>query len=124
MVTKMNYEDIKKLLLSVDDPVTRLEMVMDLGAHLGPVPDDALCSEITGCASHVEICRLGNRFYGVADSAIVRGIVAIMISMVDGKSPNEIRQMDLWGMFRALDINIGAGRLNGVNSIIRFLQNL
>ena len=124
MVTKMNYEDIKKLLLSVDDPVVRLEMVMDLGVHLGAVPDDALCSEITGCASHVEICRLGNRFYGVADSAIVRGIVAIMISMVDGKSPNEIRQMDLWGMFRALDINIGAGRLNGVNSIIRFLQNL
>lgn len=120
----MNYEDIKKLLLSVDDPVTRLEMVMDLGAHLGPVPDGAVCNEITGCASHVEICRLGNRFYGVADSAIVRGIVAIMISMVDGKSPNEIRQMDLWGMFRALDINIGAGRLNGVNSIIRFLQNL
>lgn len=120
----MNYEDIKKLLLSVDDPVVRLEMVMDLGVHLGAVPDDALCSEITGCASHVEICRLGNRFYGVADSAIVRGIVAIMISMVDGKSPNEIRQMDLWGMFRALDINIGAGRLNGVNSIIRFLQNL
>lgn len=124
MVTKMNYEDIKKLLLSVIDPVVRLEMVMDLGAHLGAVPDDALCSEITGCASHVEICRIGNRFYGVADSAIVRGIVAIMISMVDGKSPNEIRQMDLWGMFRALDINIGAGRLNGVNSIIRFLQNL
>jgi len=124
MVTKMNYEDIKKLLLSVDDPVTRLEMVMDLGTRLAPVPDDAVCNEITGCASHVEICRLGNHFYGVADSAIVRGIVAIMIAMVDGKLPNEIRQMDLMGLFRALDINIGAGRLNGVNSMIRFLQNL
>ena len=67
---------------------------------------------------------LGIVFYGRADSAIVRGIVAIMISLVDGKSPDEIRQMNLMGLFRALDINSGAGRLNGVNSMIRFLQNL
>ncbi|MBO4625745.1 MAG: SufE family protein [Alphaproteobacteria bacterium] len=120
----MTYEDIKSLLSAIDDPVMKLETVMDLGTHIASVPDDAVCTEITGCASRVEICRSGNRFYGRADSAIVRGIVAIMISLVDGKSPDEIRQMNLMGLFRALDINIGAGRLNGVNSMIRFLQNL
>jgi len=120
----MTYVEIKNLLSGIDDPVVKLETVMDLGTRLSPVPDNAVCSEITGCASHVEICRLGNRFYGIADSAIVRGIVAIIISMVDGKSSDEIRQMDLSGMFNSLNINIGAGRLNGVNSMIRFLQNL
>lgn len=120
----MTYDEIKKILSAQEDPIEKLEMVMDFGAHIAPVPDGALCSEITGCASHVEICRVGNHFYGIADSALVRGIVAIMIAMVDGKSPNEIRQMDLMGMFKVLDINIGAGRLNGVNSMIRFLQNL
>ena len=86
--------------------------------------NDAVCSEIRGCASHVEICRKGNRFYGMADSAIVRGIVAIMIAMVDGKTSAEIKKMDLQKMFLSLNLNLGAGRLNGVNSMILFLHNL
>lgn len=121
---KMTFDEIKKILSVITNPVTKLEMVMDIGKGLLPVPNDAICSEITGCASRVEICRDGNRFYGRADSALVRGIVAIIISMVDGKSPNEIKKMDIHGMFNELDINIGAGRLNGVNSMILFLQNL
>ena len=120
----MTFDEIKKILSVITNPVTKLEMVMDIGKGLLPVPNDAICSEITGCASRVEICRDGNRFYGRADSALVRGIVAIIISMVDGKSPNEIKKMDIHGMFNELDINIGAGRLNGVNSMILFLQNL
>ena len=120
----MTFDEIKKSLSIVTDPATRLEMVMDFGAHLPPVPNDAVCNEIVGCASHVEICRVGNKVYGVADSALVRGIVAIIISMVDGKTAQEIHQMDLMDMFMDLNINIGAGRLNGVNSMIRFLKNL
>lgn len=120
----MTYDEIKNMLSLVSNPVDKLEMVMDFGAHITPVPDGAVCSEITGCASRVEICRIGNRFFGTADSALVRGVVAIIIAMVDGKTPAEIKQMDLSGMFLDLNINLGAGRLNGVNSMIRFLQNL
>ena len=120
----MTYDEMKNILSSTDDPAIKLEMVMDFGAQLPCVPDDALCSEITGCASHVEICRAGNQFYGVADSKLVRGIVAIMIAMVNGKTPAEIKEMDLQEMFLSLKLNLGAGRLNGVNSMIRFLQNL
>ena len=120
----MSFDDIKKLLGMLDDPAMRLEAVMDLGNNLGPIPTDAVCSEITGCTSFMQICRNGNKFYGSADSAIVRGIVAIILSMVDGKSPDEIRQMNLGKMFAELNINIGAARLNGVASMIRFLQNL
>ena len=120
----MTYDEVKRNLSLIDDPAMKLEMVMDMGAQLPPVPDDAVCAEITGCASRVEICRVGNRFYGNADSALVRGIVAIMISMVDGKNPDEIKYLDLQQMFATLDINLGAGRLNGVNSMILFLKNL
>lgn len=107
-----------------DDAATRLEILMDIGRELSPVPAGADCIEITGCASFVQICRVGNNFYGTADSAIVRGIVAIMISIVDGKTPNEIKKLDLEKMFADLKINVGAARLNGVNSMIRFLKNL
>ena len=97
---------------------------MELGKELTSVPDGAQCTEILGCTSFVQICRNENNFYGVADSAIVRGILYIILSMVDGKTAQEIRHMDLEKMFSELKINIGAARLNGVNSMIRFLKNL
>ena len=120
----MMYADMKSMLMMADDPAIRLEMVMDFGKNLSPVPDGASCTEILGCASFFQICRLGNHFYGVADSAIVRGIVAILIAMVDGRGADEIKKMDLAGEFASLNLNLGAGRLNGVNSMIRFFQNL
>ena len=120
----MKFEQIKNLLANIDDPVEKLEFVMDIGKTLPQTPDSAVCTDILGCASFVQICRKGNNFYGKADSAIVRGIVAILLSAVDGKSPDEIKKMPLNKMFSDLNINIGAARLNGVNSMIRFLQNL
>ena len=120
----MTYAEIKDMLMMLADPADRLEAVMDLGAHLAPVPDAATCHEIAGCASRVVLCRVGNRFYGDADAALVRGIVAILITMVDGHSPDEIRRMDLAGDFSALGVQLGAGRLSGLDSMIRFLQNL
>ena len=120
----MTYSEMKKILSMISDPVERLNAVMDFGTQMAPVPDSAVCSEIHGCASLVEICRDGNNFYGRADSALVRGIVAIITAMVDGKSPQQIKKMDLAGEFASLNINLGTGRLGGVNSMIRFLQNL
>ena len=120
----MTYDDMKNMLMMVQDDAMRLEVLMDFGRNLEPVPDDATCSEIVGCASFVQICRRGNQFFGVADSGLVRGIVAIILAMVNGKTAQEIKQMDLAGEFATLKLNLGAGRLNGVNSMIRFLQNL
>ena len=120
----MKFEQIKKTLDSIIDPVEKLEFVMDLGKELAPVPAGAGCTEIIGCTSFVHICLENNNFYGVPDSAIVRGILFIILSIVDGKMPDEIRQMDLEKIFSELKINIGAARLNGVNSMIRFLKNL
>ncbi|MDR2412647.1 MAG: SufE family protein [Rickettsiales bacterium] len=121
---QMKYEEIKLLLMSVSDPVERLEAVMDLGRQLAEVPQAAVCADIFGCASRVQICRNGNRFYGTADSALVRGIVAIIISLVDGKTSDDIKRLDLRAEFGSLGLNLGAGRMNGVNSMISFLENL
>lgn len=120
----MQYQDMKNLLNVVDNPVQKLELVMDFGAHLDPVPDGAVCTEIVGCASFVQICRDGNRFFGRADSALVRGIVAIIVAMVDGKTPDEIKKIDIAQEFATLNLNLGTGRLGGVKSMIRFLENL
>lgn len=120
----MTYTDIKNTLSQLTDPVMRLEFVMDLGCTLPDAPRGAQCTEIVGCTSRVEICRDGNNFYARADAAMVRGLVAILIAMVDGRNPTQIREMDLAGEFAALNLNLGSGRLSGIDSMIRFLQNL
>lgn len=120
----MNFEQIKSTIDLIGDPVEKLEYVMEIGKSLAPVPEDVECTEIVGCSSFVQICRKGDNFFGVADSAIVRGIVAIMLSMVDGKSPAQIKNMPIDKMFADLNLNLGAARLNGVNSMIRFFKNL
>ncbi|MCL1891762.1 MAG: SufE family protein [Alphaproteobacteria bacterium] len=114
----MNYSEIKKLLMRIEDPALRLEFVMDLGKQLASTPKEALCAEISGCASRVQICRHGDIFYGSADSALVRGIITIILAMAnDGVS-------DLRGEFNSLNLNLGAGRLNGVESVISFLESM
>lgn len=120
----MRYDEMKRALDMMPGPVEKLEMLMDFGAHMAPVPPSATCHEIAGCASRAEICRDGNRFYGRADSAMVRGIVALVTARVDGLTPEEIKQIDLRGEFAGLGLNLGAGRVNGLESMIRFLQNL
>jgi cysteine desulfuration protein SufE len=120
----MEYNEIKEILSSISDPVMRLEMVMDFGRDLPQMPENAVCTEIHGCASRVSICRGGNNFSGTADSALVRGILAIILAMVQNKTPDQIREINLREEFKTLNLNLGAGRVNGVNSMIGFLENL
>jgi sulfur transfer protein SufE len=102
----------------------KLEFVMDLGKTLESVPEDAECYEILGCASFVKICEKDGLFYGFADSMMVRGIVAIILSMVNGKSKDEIKNFDLLQEFNSLNLHFGASRLNGIQSMISFFHNL
>ncbi len=121
----MTYQEIKSALAMLDNPADKLEMLMDIGARMDPVPQDAQCFDIAGCASSAEICvGQDNKLYGRAGSAIVRGIIAVLIAMVDGRSAQQIRQMDIETEFQGLNLNLGAGRLSGLNSMIRFLKNL
>jgi len=108
----------------IENPVDKLEFVMDLGKNLSKIPENATCTEIVGCSSFVEICQKDGRFYGRADSLMVRGIVAVVLSMVDGKNINEIKKIDMESKFRGLNLNFGASRLNGIQSMISFFKNL
>lgn len=120
----MEYTDMKNALMMIENPVEKLEMVMDFGKELPSVPENAVCTEIIGCASFVEICQKDGRFYGRADSFMVRGIVALLLGMVNGKDINEIKKMDLMAEFNSLGLNFGAARLNGIQSMISFFKNL
>ncbi|MDR3208530.1 MAG: SufE family protein [Rickettsiales bacterium] len=113
----MNYGEMKSLLLGTSDPVLRLELLMDIGRGLPPLPDGVSGAEIKGCASRVEIWRGGDgKFYGSADSLLVRGMVAVLLAMKE-------ENVD-FGEFSKLGLNLGAARLNGAGAMIAYLRNL
>ncbi len=114
----MKYTDIKNILTKIDDPVLKLETVMDLGHQIGAMPQSCTCTEISGCASRVQICHHNGVFYASADSALVRGIVAIIIAMAN----SSVR--DMRGEFSVLNLNLGAGRLTSVDSMIKYFENM
>lgn len=122
----MNYLEIKSLLIGINDPVQKLEMVMDFGRDIEKIPDGVKTDLITGCVSRVEIYHdeINNRFYGSSDSPLVRGVLHIILSMVQGKKPSEIKEIGLSGEFASLGLQLGSGRLTGVASMIRFLESL
>jgi sulfur transfer protein SufE len=113
----MNYSEIKSLLNSTDNPVQKLEFLMDLGDSLPKIPDGKHGTEIRGCASRVEIFKdKNNNIYGFADSKLVSGIVTILIEM---KKAN-VNLDDFW----KLSLNLGSSRVNGATSMIAFLKAL
>ncbi|MGI5845693.1 MAG: SufE family protein [Alphaproteobacteria bacterium] len=113
----MNYQEIKSLLLQIDDPVQKLELVMDFGKLLSPIPDGCAYTEVLGCVSRVQICKVNDNFFGMADSALVRGILFIILSIANDKIKNIKAEFD------SLNLKFGASRLNGIESIIKAINN-
>lgn len=120
----LTFEQIRQTLNMLSNPEDKLEFVMDLGKQLRQPDDTCECVDIIGCSSRVIICYKDNIFFAKADSQLVAGIVAILISMVQNKTHKQIKDMNLRQTFKGLHLEFGASRLNGINSMINFFENL
>ena len=95
MAASMSLDEIRSNFALLDDWEDRYRYVIELGRVLPPL-DDALRTEATkvrGCASQVwlvshavpQASRRGS-FQGDSDALIVRGLIAILLAAVDGKT--------------------------------------
>jgi cysteine desulfuration protein SufE len=128
----MSIDEIKTNFAILDDWEDRYRYVIELGRMLPPL-DAALKTEATkvrGCASQVWLVShltpgtssAGPQmaFRGDSDALIVRGLIAILLAALDGKSPAQIRDLDLPGIFAELGLkeNLTPQRSNGLASMI------
>ncbi|MGI9326508.1 MAG: SufE family protein [Pseudomonadales bacterium] len=117
-----------------DDWEDRYRYVIDLGKDLAPLlPGDRNdASLVKGCQSQVWLQTAydpnEDRFYLAIDSDahIVRGLAAILIAALSGRSPNEIKQTDPEALFEALDLlgHLSPSRGNGLKAMIAKIQQL
>ena len=87
--------------------------------------------KISGCQSPVRILMQQDEegrvwFAGDSDAAIVKGLVALVIALYQGKTPAEIRDLDIAQIFSelALSVHLTPSRTQGLNAMVRtIIQN-
>jgi cysteine desulfuration protein SufE len=112
-----------------DDWMDRYEQVIDWGRALPAFPEawKEPSRKVDGCQSQVWIePRLDNgRLWlaGASDAAIVQGLVAMLLRVYSGRTPQEILATDP-GFLKELDLigNLSANRGNGVAALIRRIR--
>ncbi|GIX08702.1 SufE family protein [Elioraea sp.] len=123
---------LKEELAFFDDWLDRYEQVIDWGRALPPFP--AAWREpsrrVEGCQSQVWLAsRLADgRLWlaGASDAAIVQGLVAMLLRIYSGRTPEEILAADAGGFLQEMDLigNLSANRGNGVAALIRRIRAL
>ncbi|WP_428392416.1 SufE family protein [Lichenicoccus sp.] len=112
-----------------DDWMDRYQYIIELGRKLPPFPeawtDDA--HRVPGCQSQVWMeADLANgvlHLAGASDAAIVSGLVALLLRVYSGRTPDEVLRTDPvflqdLGLLEALSTNRG----NGIASMARAVQ--
>ena len=86
----------------IDDWMDKYQMLIDLGSEQEPLPEQYKVESnlIDGCQSRVwlqaDLTPEGNiHFQAESDALIVKGIVALLIRVLDNQTPDDILAADL-----------------------------
>ncbi len=122
----------------LDDWEDRFRYLIDLGRKLEPM-DEALKTEenkVRGCTSQVWIVdevRPGTstqaptlHFIADSDAHIVKGLIAVLMEIYDGRTPEEILAVDIKGAIGQLGFeqHLSPNRANGLFSMVERIRAL
>ncbi len=112
------------------DPDDRYRLLIELGRALEPMPD-ALKTDATlvrGCSAQVWVYPTGDaaRLHFLADSnaAITKGIVALVIAVVQDQPAGEVTAMDIAEALAPFDLanQLSSNRTQGLPNMIALVQ--
>lgn len=113
--------------LDVDD---RYRLLIDLGKELPAMPE-ALKTDATlvrGCSASVWVYPLTDAdklsFLADSNAAITKGIIALVLKTVEGKSANEIGRTDIEGALAPFDLKnqLSSNRTQGIPNMIALIR--
>lgn len=132
MTTIDEIKDNFELLEDWDD---RYRYVIELGRTLDPMPDDehTAANKVNGCASQVWLSRkLARRdddamlsYLGDSDAHIVRGLIAILLTLYSDRTPRAILDTDAIAVFNDLGFreHLTPQRSNGLRAMVERIRN-
>jgi cysteine desulfuration protein SufE len=128
--TKITPDEILDTLGFFDDWEERYKYIIDLGKQLPGIDESKKTEEflLRGCQSQVWIDSHfidGKLFFEVdSDAHIVRGLLAVVLSAYNNKTPAEILAFDIDGFFAQVDLvkHLSPTRGNGLNAMVKKIQ--
>ena len=113
------------------DSEDRYRLLIDLGRDLEPMPD-ALKTDATkvrGCSASVWVYPTQNddrRLHFLADSnaAITKGVVALVLAVVQDRAPAEIAEMDIAAALAPFNLarELSSNRTQGIPNMIALVR--
>jgi len=128
--SEITPEEILDTLGFFDDWEERYKYIIDLGKQL-PAIDDSKKTEVyllRGCQSQVWIDSQqidGKLYFEVdSDAHIVRGLLAVVLSAYNNKTPAEVLAFDIDNFFAQVDLvkHLSPTRGNGLTAMVKRIQ--
>lgn len=132
MTTIDDIRDNFELLEDWDD---RYRYVIELGRSLTPMPDEehSAANKVNGCTSQVWLSRQITRDHGApvlrylgdSDAHIVRGLIAILLTLYSGRKAEDILATDAIKVFDELGFkeHLTPQRSNGLRAMVERIRN-
>ncbi len=122
-------EEIIAEFCSLDDWMDRYQLLIDLGNEQLPLDEQYKTDQnlIEGCQSRVwlQADEVDGRlvFQAESDALIVKGIIALLIKVLSGHTPEEILNADLYFIDRiGLREHLSPTRSNGLLSMVKQMR--
>ena len=132
----MTIDEIRDNFALLDDWDDRYRYVIELGRTLDPMPEPEHSSEnkVQGCASQVWLSRRVDRnkggepllkYLGDSDAHIVRGLIAILLTLYSGRTPREILGTDALTVFDEFGFreHLTPQRSNGLRAMVERIRS-
>ena len=115
-----------------DDWEDKYRFIIDIGKELPGLPDGDKTDAhlIRGCQSQVwltyEPSDEGLKFTMDSDAHIVRGLIAVVLIVIQNRSASEIQQLDIEGIFGQLDLlaHLSVTRGNGLRAMVSRIKEV
>ncbi len=113
----------------------RYRYLVELGEQLPPMPEALKDEEkrVKACMSRVWVSPYRDpeapariHFHGECDTAVIRGVLALLIQLTDGRSVEEILALDVDRFFQRLQLteHLSPSRHVGVYAIVELMKSL
>jgi len=125
-MAQADFEDLVETFELLEDWEDRYRHVIDLGKALPDMPEALRvpATKVDGCASqvwlHITIDNGVLTFIGESDAIIVRGLIAVLMTLYSGLQVSEIGRIDVLAELERLGLNehLSSQRSNGLRAMV------
>ena len=132
----MTIDEIRENFALLDEWDDRYRYVIELGRTLDPMPEaeHSPANKVQGCVSQVWLSKQFDRsdagkpllkYLGDSDAHIVRGLIAILLTLYSGRTPKEILSTDAIDVFDEFGFrdHLTPQRSNGLRAMVERIRS-